>query len=149
VQLQIAGAGGEFPLGLDALPRKDDGHVGLHDSGLFSRDQRQRVAQILLVIVVDRRDHGEHGLHDVGRIEPAAESDFADQRVDGRVVKEQKSHRGDGLEVGRMRIQDARLDQLFGDFMNTFKCFDKLAVGDGGAIDTNALSRFDEVRRRI
>ena len=66
-------------VGLDA---DDGGPATLQDAGLFAGDQGQRVAQILLVVVVDGGDDRECRLvDDIGCVEPAAQAHFQQQIV--------------------------------------------------------------------
>ena len=75
----------------------DDGGIFLDDACFFARNGGQRVAQILLVIIINGRDDAHLGLRDhIGGIQPAAQSYFKKQII-GRLTREgeESSNRGD------------------------------------------------------
>ena len=87
------------------------------------RDLGQRVAEILLVVVVDRGDDSDRGLRDhIGGIEPAAQTDFEQQIVGGRAAKARKaaavviSKKVIGSpRIGRFAFLEQRAELVFGD----------------------------------
>ena len=80
----------------------DDRDAAPEHSGFLRGNRRQRVAEILLVVEVDRGDRRGDGLDDVRGVEPAAESDLQDSDVDARPPKQlEPDGRGHFEERGR------------------------------------------------
>src|SRR5436190_145359 len=70
------------------LRRADPRYERLQYAGFLTCDLGQRVAQILLVIIVDGGDDADRGLQDhIGGIEPAAKAHFEDEIVRRRACK--------------------------------------------------------------
>ena len=83
-------------------PADDDRHARLDDAGLLDGDRFERGAQVLLVIEPDRRDGGDQRVEDVGRVEPAAEPDFADRDLDAGAAEQLERHRRRHFEERRV-----------------------------------------------
>jgi hypothetical protein len=65
---------------LVGLRRDDRRHPLLEDAGLLAGDGRQRIAEKVLVVVVDGGDDAEaRPGHDIGGVEPPAEADLEQQ----------------------------------------------------------------------
>ena len=62
--------------GFRALPREDRRDARLQNPGFLPGDGLDGVAQVRLVIEIDRRDHGEGGLDHVGRVQASAQAHF-------------------------------------------------------------------------
>ena len=69
------------------LSRDDYLLIGLDDAGLLTGDGSNRVAQVRLMIEVDRSDHGDRRGHDVGCVESATHAHFDDRDVDRCIGK--------------------------------------------------------------
>src|SRR4030088_287512 len=67
-----------------SLSAGDNAIVWLDDRRLLFRDLFDRVAQIFLMVEVDVGYDSDPEVESVGSIEPATESDFANQKVDAR-----------------------------------------------------------------
>ena len=78
----LPGDAGDHRLRLRFRDAAHDRHARLDDPGLFAGDRGERVAELLRVVEADAGDDRHDGQADVGRIEPAAESDFQHGRVD-------------------------------------------------------------------
>ena len=79
----------------------DDGrHATLQDAGLLMRDEAQRIAQILLVVVVDGGDDRHGGINDIRCIEPAAEAHLEDEVISRRAAVGEEGGRGGDFEEG-------------------------------------------------
>ena len=63
-------------IGLGREGPADDRDPRLDDAGLLRSDRLQGVAELRLMIEVDRRDGRRDGRHDVGGVEAAAKPDF-------------------------------------------------------------------------
>ncbi len=93
------------------------------------------VAEVLLMVQVDVRDDGDTKIQGVGRVEPATESDFADQSVNtGREVGER--HHREHLELCRLAHLDGDRVQRW---LEVLQRFDEIALADRSAIDLDAL----------
>ncbi len=94
------------------------------------------------MVQVDVRDDGDAEIEGVGCIEPATESDFADQSVNpGREVGER--HHGEHLELCRLAHLDG--DRIQRGFEVLQRC-DEIALADRGAIVLDALRVRDQMR---
>ncbi len=84
--------------------RLDSDHgrpAALQDAGLFRRDQGQRVAQILLVVVVDGGNHRDSRVgDDIGCVQPAAQSNLQQEIVGRNAAEGEKGCRRCDLEKG-------------------------------------------------
>ncbi len=91
-----------------ALHRADhDRHAGFDDAGLLRGDRREGCAEVLLMVERNRRDGARHGRQDVGRVETAAQSHFADRDVDAVPPEQLEGRRGRHLEERRVHLEDA------------------------------------------
>ena len=78
--------------------------------GLLGRDRRQRVAELRLVIEVDRGDGRGDGRDDVGGVEAAAEPDFEHGDVDARVAEQLERDGGRRTRRRSGGVERARRD---------------------------------------
>src|SRR5205085_12285734 len=91
----IGGLSGTFDFiaGFIGLSADDADNITLEDAGLLMRDRRQRIAQILLMIVVDGCNDGEgRSCDDIGGVEASAEADF-EKHIVGGLVREGEERR--------------------------------------------------------
>ena len=77
--------------GFRPLLGEHSGHARLQNTGLFSGDLLDGVAEKYLMIVIDRRDHAELGRHHVGGIQTAAQPHFQHHRSSFASAKSTKA----------------------------------------------------------
>ena len=79
-------------------------HTALEDAGLLGRDQFNRIAKELLMVMRNGSDDcRKRAVHHVGRVKPSTEADFKQKHIGGIACKEQKSRRrGDFKERDRI-----------------------------------------------
>ena len=82
------------------------GDAGFDNAGLLAGDQRQRIAQQVLVVVADVGDDAQQRRDDVGAVQPAAQPDFDDGDVHALAGKVVEGHGDAELEKGGLYILD-------------------------------------------
>src|SRR5437763_6242876 len=86
---------------LVGLSADDAGNSGLHNAGLLMGDRRQRITEMLLMIVVDGRNDGKRrSCHHIGSIEASAEADFEEHIVGSLTGESEECRRRRDLEEG-------------------------------------------------
>ena len=83
----------------------DDRDAAPDDAGFFRGDRRQRVAEILLVIEIDRGDGRRNGLHDVRRVEASAKTHLEHRDVHARAPEELEGDCRGHFEECRRRFE--------------------------------------------
>jgi hypothetical protein len=143
-----------------AVPANDGGGVGLahardqrssfaRDAGLFARDRFQRRAERGDMIKVDGDDRGDHRLDGVGGVQPSAEADLEDCRLNVDVLKGAKRGSGHDLEERRVRGEHAAREATLARIANPVEHAMQLGGGDVVARDPDPLVRTHEMRRRV
>ena len=83
------------------MPTNDDRDATFDDPRLFGGDVRERLAQELLVVHVDRCDDRQAWcFHDIGRVEPSAQAHLKQGHVSGGVGERGKGGGGRDLKIG-------------------------------------------------
>ena len=101
----LGGATGDDRLRLRMLPRRE-GHATADDRGFLGCDQRQRVAQLVLVVVVDGPEDDHPRLAHRGGVEPAPEAHLQDRDVHPLAAEVVERERGARLEDGQVEPGD-------------------------------------------
>ena len=119
------------------------------DAGFLTGDIRERVAEVLLMIEVDRRDGGHDGLNDIGRVEPSAQANLDDAELDAGVTKQVERHRRRRFEEGRLSrervLRDHRLDRG----LHVGRRLPHLGGADRLSVDDKSFRQVDEMRRGV
>ena len=101
------------------------------------------------MIEIDIGDDRKNRIDDIGCVEASSQANFKDSDFDLGCGKEVERYGGHGLkEAGQMR-QLRVLDHLCGAGRNTVKSIDEGFIGDGPAVETDALIDAHDVRRGI
>jgi len=124
---------------LGFLRRADQRHAGLDDAGLLERDERQRMAQQLDMVVAQAGDARDRRVNDVGRIQPAAQPHFEHGPFDALLRKVLECQRGHYLE---RRDARRRLD----DGLAALQQVDQLGLRHQPAVQADALAKGVQVR---
>ena len=127
----------------------DDGDAAPDDAGFLRGNRGERVAEILLVIEIDRGDGRRDGLHDVRRVEASAEADFEHRDIHARAPEDLEGDRCGHLEEGRRRFERSFREQVVDQPPHVFDQFDEHGRVDRRAVDRKALFEADEVRRGV
>ena len=101
--------------GLGALLCDDDGHGRLDDAGLFRGDFLERMAEEIFVVEVDAGDYGDHGSQNVRGVQATAETHLENTKFDAGLREVFEGHRGDALEVRRVRAELSGGEELLGE----------------------------------
>src|SRR5262249_39075374 len=84
--------------------RDHRGASGAEDAGLLAPDLFARRAQIFDMVDADARQHRAVGIDDVDRVEPAAQPDLEDRRLDLRSRKKPERREGAEFEIRELDI---------------------------------------------
>ena len=129
-----------------ALRRNRRRHAALEDRGLLVGDLLDGVAEEFQMIHRDRRDRaGDRLVDHVGRVEPAAETDFEQRDVGGRAREQQERRRGLDLEHGDRLVAVGAL--AFAQHAGERFVADELAAARRA--DAKALVEAHEMRRGV
>ena len=132
------------------LLRGHDGCRGLDDARLGARDLGDRRAEPRLVVEVDGREHGDLAVGDVRGVPLAAHADLEHDDVDGRVGEAREREHRERLEE-RQRLLAGALELGVDDRderVDLLPVARDGLVGDGLAVDADALGEAVEVRAR-
>ena len=133
-------------VGLRVLGEGDEGSVGAEDAGFFAGDFADGVAEVVLVIKGDVGDDREQGLDDVGSVEAASEAHFEDGDADFLLAEVEEGQGGEGFEEAWMVREGGFGDETAGGVVDVEVEAGEVVVGDGGAVDPDALVDAGEVR---
>ena len=109
--------------------------------GLFEADLLAGVAQVILVIQVHAGDDGAVGVNDVDGVQPPAQPDLQDDRIQGRLREQAHDGQRGELEIGQTDIAARGLDRL--------ELGDQVGVRGNLAVDPRPLVEIDQVRRGV
>ena len=132
-----------------SLAGEDRCAAGLEDSGFLEGDLWDCGAEILLVIEVDWGDHAEQWIDYVGGIQTPAHSGFEHHHFCTLFAEQMQSHRGDGLEIGRVHVDPARSYQLLRCPVDEVEGSNKFVYRDRLSAQTDALRGLDQMRRDV
>src|SRR5271166_1251667 len=136
-------------IGLGMLRQRDHQSIFANDSGLLASDFTNRVAQIFLVVERDIGNDREQRIDDVGGIEASAHFNFehGDLRADAGKVLE--GYDSEHLEETGMPRKLAGMQQLLCGALDAIVNLAELDIGDGLAVDANALVDTHEMGRAV
>ena len=135
-------------VGLGVLGEGDEGAVGAEDAGLFAGDLADGVAEVVLVVEGDVGDDGEEGVDDVGGVEAASEAYFEDGYVDLLLGEVEEGEGGEDFEEAGVVREGGFGDEAAGGVVDVEVEAGEVVVGDGDAVDLDALVDAGEVRAR-
>lgn len=149
MQLQRGGGLADGLVGIGVLRQGDKGAVGPQDAGFFAGDLGDGVAQVVLMVERDVGDDGDQRVDDVGGVEASAKADLEDGNINGLLGEVEERERGQCLEEAGRVGQVAGADQPFGGGVDLEVEPREVVVGDGGAVDLDALVDAGEVGRGV
>ena len=119
----------------------------LHDARFFCGDGRGAVAEIGLVIEMDRRDDRQLGLNDVCRVQSAAEADFHHAPLNPCLAKSAKSRGGHRLEKRGVAVRSEFLREAVVGSTNLVDGRGEIRVANLLAVQPDALVETHQVGR--
>ena len=124
---------------------KDHRHSRFDDPCLFSRDLRDRVAQIFYMIQTDRGDHTDQRIpYRVGGIQSSSQSGFQHNIIYLFFLKDQHTHQKQKFKIGRMVF--SFFHQRICQFLHTTESLQKNFVRDHHFIDLKAFIDLYQMR---
>src|SRR5450755_1324712 len=123
--------------------------AGTDDAGFFFGNLSDGFAQILLMIEGDVGDDAEARIDHVGCIQTSPHADFEDDDVGTAAGEIFEAHGSQHLEKAGMPGQIAFRNQALGSAVDYVVEQSEIFVGDGGAVEANALVDADQMRRSV
>ena len=118
-----------------------DRDAGADDVGLVGRDLPQRVAEVLLVVEVDRREDADGRRADGGRVVATAQTDLQHRHLDALAREVVERQRGRRLEHAGVEARDQGAQRLH--------AVGQRVLADRLGIHANALAERHQVGRRV
>src|SRR5208282_2792947 len=136
-------------VGFGQLRQRYHNAARTNDAGFFAGNLGDGFAQIFLVIERDVGDDAEARFHDIGGIQAAAHAHFEHNHVGAAAREVFKAYGSQHLKKAGVPRQIAFRDEALGGAVDHVMEQGEIVVGDGFAIEANALVDAYQMRRGV